>query len=87
MTKEKNDHSAIVVEQTKEESEAQAVARIALSPSLQSALTLKDYGKFFENLEPTSLVKELKHQIEQSVDGNLDRALDLGICNAAEKIG
>ena len=76
-----------MAEQTKEESEKRAAARIALSPSLQSALTLKDSGKFFENMELTSIVRELKHQVEQSVDGNLDRARDLGFRIATETIG
>ena len=66
--------SAIVVEQNKEESEERAVARIVLSPSLQSALTLKDYGKSFENLELMSLIEELRHQIGQTIDGDLGRA-------------
>lgn len=46
-----NDTSAITIEQTDDESEERKLARTALSPSLQAALTLKDYDKSFENLE------------------------------------
>ena len=42
---QKNDPSAIDVDQTKDNSEAQAFARIVLSPSLQSALTCKSASK------------------------------------------
>ena len=61
-----NESPAIVVEQTKDESEAQAIARITLSPSLQAALTLREYGKSFENVELMSLVEELRHQVGDS---------------------
>ena len=54
--KAKNDSSTIVFERTKGQSEAQAIARISISPSVQAALTLKVYGKSFENLELMSLV-------------------------------
>ncbi len=74
MTKAKKDSSAIVVEQQRDESEAQAIARTALSPSLQSALTLKDYGTFPHDLELMSLVDELRHQIGQTIAGKLERA-------------
>ena len=69
-----NDPSAIVLEQREDETEAQALARVALSPSLQSALTLRAYSKNFENLELMSLVDELRHQIDESIDGDLRRA-------------
>ena len=72
--KAKKDPSAVVVEQTAQQSQEQAVAKMALTPSLQSALTLKDYTKSFGELDLMSLVGELRSQIEQTVDGNLDRA-------------
>jgi len=72
--KAKNDSSTIVFERTKGQSEAQAIAEISISPSVQAALTLKDYGISFENLELMSLVEELRHQIGQTIDGDLDRA-------------
>ena len=69
-----NDPTKIVVEQQENESEAQAIARIAINPSFQAALTLREYGKSFENVELMSLVEELRDQIDQSIDGDLGRA-------------
>ena len=72
--KAKKDPSAITVEQTKGESQERAVARIALSPSLQSALALRDFSKACGELELMSLVEELRHQIGQTIDGDMGRA-------------
>ncbi len=72
--KAKKDPSAITVEQTKDESEERALARIALSPSLQSALALRDYSKACGELDLMSLVEELRHQIGQTIDDDLGRA-------------
>ena len=63
-----------LVEQRKDESEARAVARIAISPSLQAAAAIKNYGKSLGDLELTALVEELRYQVGQTIDGNLDRA-------------
>lgn len=63
-----------LVEQRKDESEARAVARIAISPSLQAAAAIKNYGKSLGDLELTALVDELRYQVGQTIDGNLDRA-------------
>ena len=68
------DPNEITVQQYTDESEAKAVARTALSPSLNAALTIKDYGKSFGELNLMSLVDELGLQIDQSKDGNLDSA-------------
>jgi len=68
------DPSAITVEQTKDETEERAIARVALSPSLQSALTLKEYSKSFDNLDLMSFVEELRHQVDETLDGDLGRA-------------
>lgn len=72
--KAKKDSSAITVQQNKDESEARAIARTAICPSLQSALTIRDYGKSIGELELMSLVDELRLQIGQAIDGNLERA-------------
>ncbi len=72
--KAKKDPSAITVEQTKGESQERAVARIAISPSLQSALALRDFNKACGELELMSLVEELRHQIGQTIDDDLGRA-------------
>ena len=72
--KAKKDPSAITVEQTKDESEERALARIALSPSLHSALTLREYTKACGELDLMSLVEELRHQVGQTIDDDLGRA-------------
>ena len=72
--KAKKDPSAITVEQTKDESEERALARTAISPSLQSALALRDYSKACGELDLMSLVEELRHQIGQTIDDDLGRA-------------
>lgn len=75
MAKEKkNDPSAIVVERQRDETDAQAMASVVLSPSLQSALTIRGYGRSFDNLELMSLVHELRNQIGEVIDGDLGRA-------------
>jgi hypothetical protein len=68
------DPSAITVQQNKDESEERAVARTAISPSFQSALTLRDYNKAFGELDLMSLVADLKDQIGQTIDGDMQRA-------------
>ena len=72
--KAKKDPSAITVLQNKGESEGRAIARTAISPSLQSALAIRDYGKHVGDLELMSLVDELKDQIGRTIDGDLERA-------------
>ena len=72
--KPKKDPSAITVEQTKDESEERALARTAISPSLQSALTLREYTKACGELDLMSLVEELRHQVDETIDGDLGRA-------------
>ena len=72
--KAEKEQPAIVVQQHKDETDAQSLARVVLSPSLLSALTIREYGKGFEGLELMSLVDELRSQIDQTIDGNLDRA-------------
>jgi len=72
--KAKKDPSAITVLQNEGESEGRAFARTAISPSLQSALAIRDYGKHVGDLELMSLVDELKDQIGRTIDGDLERA-------------
>ena len=68
------DPSAITVLQNKDESEERAVARTAISPALQSALTLRDYNKTFGELDVMSLVADLNDQIGRTIDGDMQRA-------------
>ncbi len=74
MTKAKKDPSAIVIDRQCKENEARASARTALRPSLQSALTIKEYVPHFGELDLVYLIDELRKQIGQSIDGNLERA-------------
>ncbi len=53
-----------LVEQKKDESEARAVARVAISPSLQAAAAIKNYGKSIGELEIPALIDELRYQVE-----------------------
>jgi hypothetical protein len=63
-----------LVEQRIGESEARSVARVAISPSLQAAVAIQSYGKSLGELELPALVDELRYQVEQTIEGNLDRA-------------
>ena len=72
--KAKKDPSAITVELHEDESKERAVARTAISPSLQSALALRQYSNAAGELDLMSLVKELRQQIEKTIDGDMDRA-------------
>ena len=71
---QERDPSAIVIEQQGKENKARASARTALRPSLQSALTIKEYVPHFGELDLVYLIDELRNQIGQSIDGNLERA-------------
>lgn len=74
MMKAKKDPSAMVLEQRQDESDEQSMARAVLGPSLQSAITVREYGKSFGELNLMSLVDELRSQIGRTIDGNLERA-------------
>ncbi len=73
-TKRKKDPSTAVIEQERDQSKARASARTALRPSLQSALTIKEYVPHFGELDLVYLIDELRKQIGQSIGGNLERA-------------
>jgi len=72
--KSKKEPSPIRVEKNEDESEERAAARMAINPSLQSALTIEGYGKSLGDLDLMSLVDELRHQVGKTINGNLDRA-------------
>ncbi len=71
------DPSAITVELHEDESKERAVARTAISPSLQSALALRQYSNAAGELDLMSLVGELRLQIDKTIDGDMERARDL----------
>lgn len=59
---------------TDNEDEADAIARTVLSPTVQAAVTLKEYGKPFGNLDLSGLIDSLSEQTQASKDGDLNRA-------------
>jgi hypothetical protein len=56
------------------EDEAVVLARTALRPTIQAAITLKEYSKKFGDLDLSGLADELRAQIEVATDGDLGRA-------------
>jgi len=68
------DPSAITVELHEDESKERAVARTAISPSVQSALALRQYSNAAGELDLMSLVGELRLQIDKTIDGDMERA-------------
>ncbi len=74
VTQEMKDSSKIVVEQQSKKAQSKALATLALTPSSQSARTIRDYSHSFGDLNLICLVEELRDQIEDAVDGNLTRA-------------
>jgi hypothetical protein len=65
---------ALEVPQQPSESTAEALARTALRPTVQAALTLMDYNKGFGELAINTLVTDLRQQCEMASKGDLNRA-------------
>ena len=74
MKKPKKSESVFQIYRQPDETEEQSLARTALSPSLQSALTIREFSKTLGELDLNCLIDELNKQIGQTIDGNLDRA-------------
>lgn len=75
-TKEKqtdDDPDVLKVEQHKDETKAEALAEVALRPSLQATLTLREYGKSFGDLSIEGLMTKLQDQISATAEGDLAR--------------
>jgi len=51
-----------------------ALARTALRPTVQAAVSVREYGKNFGDLDLTSLVEALTEQTDMAIDGNMARA-------------
>ena len=69
-----NSSQAIDGEQQDNRDNSQALATLALTPSLQSARTIRQYSSSFGELDLGCLVDELRGQIEDAIDGDLNRA-------------
>ncbi len=59
------------------EDERISVARNALRPTVQAAVTAREYGKVFGELDLAGLVDSLMEQVEESQSGNTGRAEEM----------
>lgn len=57
-----------------DEDQAVAIARTALRPTVQAAVTLKEYGKSYGDLDLSGLIDSLLEETRASNDGDLTRA-------------
>jgi hypothetical protein len=70
----KRDPNAIIATGQPGEDEGLILARSALRPTVQSAVTLKEYDKNFGDLKLQGLIDGLKEQAKKSNDGDMGRA-------------
>ena len=70
----KDDPKALKVARLPDEDLADALARTSLRPTVQAALTLRDYNKVFGELSINTLVDDLGKQCERASSGDLKRA-------------
>lgn len=64
----------LVSKKSKDEDELTAVARVAISPVMRAASTLKAYESDFDDVELADLVSVLEEQADASKSGNSERA-------------
>jgi len=72
--KEKSDEDQLIVHARSDDEPGQAVARSALRPTVQAAVTLKEYDKNFGDLKLDHLISALVEQTEASNEGDMKRA-------------
>lgn len=72
-TTKKRDPNQIGVPKKPDESPALAMARMVLRPTVQAAITLKEYGKSCEGLDISALIDSLTEQTKAVTDGDLKR--------------
>ena len=70
----KRDPNQITAAGKPDEDQAVAVARTVLRPTVQAAVTLKEYGKSYGDLDLAGLIDSLTEQTRASSDGDLKRA-------------
>ena len=73
----KRDPNRIYVVSKPGEDEAAGLARTVLRPALQAAVTLKEYGKAYGDLELAGLIEALSAQTKAATDGDLGRAEEM----------
>ncbi len=73
-TAPKRDPSSLTVRALKDEAPAEAVSRVALSPSVQAALTVAAYTTLLGELSIDKLVAELSDQAKAVQSGSLKPA-------------
>ncbi len=69
----KRDPNQIPVAGTSDEDEAIFIARSVLRPTVQAAVTLREYGKNYGELDLAGLIDALTAQIAAASDGDLKR--------------
>ena len=69
----KRDPNQITVAAKPNEDEAVALARTFLRPTVQAAVTLKEYGKAYGDLDLSGLIDALTVQTKAASDGDLKR--------------
>ena len=72
-SKEKTDEDQLTVPAKPDDEPGQALARSALRPTVQAAVTLKEYDKKFGDLKLNHLVESLVEQAKASIDGDTSR--------------
>ena len=70
----KRDPNQITAAGKPDEDQAVAIARTVLRPTVQAAVTLKEYGKSYGDLDLGGLIDTLTEQTRASSDGDLKRA-------------
>lgn len=70
----KRDPNQITAAGKPDEDQAVAIARTVLRPTVQAAVTLKEYGKSYGDLDLGGLIGSLREQTRASSDGDLKRA-------------
>jgi hypothetical protein len=73
--KEQSSEDVLTVHARPDDEPGQATARSALSPTVQAAVTLKEYDKKFGDLKLQGLIDGLKEQVKKSNDGDMGRAV------------
>ena len=72
--RKQKDRNAIVADARPDDERGDAIARTTMRPTVQAALTLKDFGTKFGELDLTALVNALSEQTLAANNGDLGRA-------------
>jgi hypothetical protein len=70
----KRDQNTLVAKSNPGEEASATLARTALRPSINAAVTIKEYAKKYGDLDLMSLVDELSNQARLANEGDLKRA-------------